>query len=128
MNVCPCGSQFPYSLCCGPILSGSSQPETAEALMRSRYSAYVVANVDYLIATYVTQKRVRLRPSNMRHSVQHTRWIGLEVLGVLDGSVEHNTGEVEFKARFIFDGRVQELHERSRFIREDGNWRYWGRA
>lgn len=128
MNVCPCGSQFPYTLCCGPYLSGTKQPKTAEALMRSRYSAYVEANVDYLIATYVNQKSVRLRPSNMRHSIQHTRWIGLEVMSIRDGRAEHNTGEVEFKARFIFDGRVQELHERSRFIKEDGMWRYWGRV
>ncbi|MEC8382004.1 MAG: YchJ family metal-binding protein [Myxococcota bacterium] len=128
MNVCPCGSRFPYGMCCGPILSGNKPAETAESLMRSRYTAYVEANVDYLIQTYVAHKKHRLRPSHMRHSIQNTRWIGLTIIGVLDGRAQHNTGEVEFKARFIFDGRVQELHERSRFIREDGLWRYWGQA
>lgn len=126
MNVCPCGSRYPHGLCCGPYLNGEAEPQTAEALMRSRYTAYIQVNIDYLIETYALRKRSRLRPDKMRHSIKSTRWIGLEIIGILDGRSEHNTGEVEFKARFIFDGRVQELHERSRFIREEGLWRYWG--
>ena len=126
VNVCPCGSRYPHGLCCGPFLSGEAEPQTAEALMRSRYTAYIQANIDYLIETYAARKRNRLRPDKMRHSIKSTRWIGLEIISILDGRAEHNTGEVEFKARFIFDGRVQELHERSRFIREEGLWRYWG--
>ncbi|GAA2437692.1 YchJ family protein [Streptomyces glaucus] len=112
---CPCGLSGPYETCCGRFHSASAAAPTAEALMRSRYSAFVKRDAGYLLRTW----HPRTRPERLGLD-PGTRWTGLEILGTSGGSAFHSTGTVTFRASY----RGGSLHERSRFERLDGAWVY----
>ncbi|MFJ5262967.1 YchJ family protein [Streptomyces sp. NPDC088387] len=112
---CPCGLREPYDDCCGRFHAGTAGAPTAEALMRSRYSAFVRRDEPYLLRTW----HPRTRPASVELDPD-MRWTGLEILGTSDGSAFHTAGTVEFRASF----RGGALHERSRFERVDGAWVY----
>jgi SEC-C motif-containing protein len=119
VSDCPCGA-LPYAQCCGLYVEdfrGRPAPD-AETLMRSRYSAFVLERADYLQATWHTSRR----PSTIRFD-PGVKWLGLEVRAFKVIDVDH--AEVEFVARQRDkSGRAVRLHERSRFVREDGRWYY----
>ncbi|HEX5803913.1 MAG TPA: YchJ family metal-binding protein [Azospira sp.] len=111
---CPCGSNQPYARCCGRWHAGEPAP-SAEALMRSRYAAYVLGLADYLLATW----HASTRPESLADDA--VRWLGLEVKR---HQPDGDRAVVEFVARYRADGRGHRLHETSRFVREDGRWYY----
>ncbi|WDV50559.1 YchJ family metal-binding protein [Streptomyces coeruleorubidus] len=112
---CPCGLPGAYGDCCGRYHSGTAAAPTAEALMRSRYCAFVKGDVAYLLRTW----HPRTRPGTLEPDPR-MRWTGLEILQTSDGTAFHTTGTVEFRASY----RGGSLHERSRFERVDGAWVY----
>ena len=112
-------SQRPRGDCCGPFLSGSALPGTAEQLMRSRYSAFVECNEPYLRESW----HPAFRPRRIRFNAGQ-RWLGLRIVAVQDGGADQDFGSVEFIARFKRHGRGHRLHEISRFERLDGRWVY----
>lgn len=114
--VCPCGSGAAYVDCCGPLHAGEAAP-SAERLMRSRYSAYVLQLEPYLLATW----HESTRPSNLDFDEPQPKWLGLEVKR---HEASGDEAVVEFIARFKSSGRAERLHEISRFRREDGRWLY----
>jgi SEC-C motif-containing protein len=116
---CPCGSGRNYLECCGPLHHGERQAATAEEMMRSRYSAYARADADYLFRTW----HPRTRPHEISPD-SGIVWSGLEVLDTDAGGEGDESGEVEFLAHFESAGRVDTLHERSRFERRAGRWFY----
>jgi SEC-C motif-containing protein len=120
-SACPCGTGRGYDECCGPLHRGESVAATAEQLMRSRYSAFAVGDADYLLRTWHSTTRPESRD---HHPAQ--RWLGLTVLDTRKGGADDPTGTVEFRAIYRQAGRTDELHERSRFVRESGNWVYVG--
>ena len=117
--LCPCGSGNRYDDCCGRYHAGPLhlQAPSAEALMRSRYSAFVLARTDYLLATWHPSTRPTLEANE-----PGLNWLGLEVRRHTVVDADHAT--VEFVARSKLAGRAQRLHEISRFVREDGRWFY----
>jgi len=116
---CPCRSGRKHGDCCDPFLDGTAAPPTAEALMRSRYTAFALGAVDYLRSTWHSSTRpIEIAPNPA------PTWIGLKVLATEAGGPEASEGWVEFVARYQIRGRAFRLHERSRFLREDGAWRY----
>jgi len=123
--ACPCGRvdakkrTLAYADCCARFVDHFSEVPApdAEHLMRSRYSAFVLARADYLLATWHNSTR----PASLDLDAA-TKWLGLEVREHKVTSVD--TAEVEFVARYRVDGRAVRLHERSRFVREDGRWFY----
>ena len=129
IDPCPCGRTSansakpaktqpqPFSACCGPYLNDNLPAPDAEALMRSRYSAFVLERADYLLATW----HASTRPATLDFA-PGAKWLGLEVRShrVLDA----HHAEVEFVARCREAGRATRLHERSRFVREAGRWFY----
>jgi SEC-C motif domain protein len=117
-DPCPCGSRLSFGNCCGPALAGATPAPTAEALMRSRYSAHVLDARDYLLATWHPSKR----PAELAPMEPGLRWLGLEVKRCADSDADHAT--VEFVARSKLGGRAHRLHELSRFVREGGRWYY----
>jgi SEC-C motif domain protein len=122
-EACPCGSALSYLECCGPLHDGGSRAQTAEALMRARYSAFARGNIDFLHDSLAT----RLRGDFDRSAAAmwaKSEWLGLEILDQVDGHIGAETGEVEFIARFRLQGSEQQHHERARFSREGGEWRY----
>ena len=115
-NPCPCGPQN-YADCCGRYHGGVPAPDAA-ALMRSRYSAYVLRLEDYLLATWHPDTR----PTVLDLKADNTKWLGLEVKRHVAESEDRAT--VEFIARYKIGGRAHRLHEISRFVRENGLWFY----
>ena len=116
---CPCGSPRRYGDCCGRWHAGTMhlQAPDAQSLMRSRYSAYVLARADYLRATWHASTRppvIAFDPG--------LRWLGLQVRAHRINDEDHAT--VEFVARSKLGGRAHRLHELSRFVRESGRWYY----
>ncbi|MBD0337262.1 MAG: YchJ family protein [Cyanobacteria bacterium Co-bin13] len=122
-SLCPCGSLKNYAECCKPYLQNLAQAPTAEALMRSRYTAYVNGSVDYLVATRHPSKRRFSDLEQLRQSCQNTTWLGLTILEVQGGQPTDETGTVEFVALYRTD-TVAQLHEKSRFTKLKGRWLY----
>ncbi|HUH86664.1 MAG TPA: YchJ family metal-binding protein [Pusillimonas sp.] len=117
---CPCGSTVNYDACCGRWHHGPLRlmaPDAA-ALMRSRYTAFVLDELDYLLDTW----HPSTRPAALDKNEPGTQWLGLEVRGHWQNDQNHAT--VEFVARSRHNGRALRLHETSRFVREDGIWLY----
>jgi SEC-C motif domain protein len=120
---CPCGTGSALSACCGPIHAGEPAP-TAEALMRSRYSAYVLGEIDHILAT---QQDEGGREQTERWS-KESEWLGLEVTGTEAGGEDDDRGVVAFTARYEMNGEAVAHHERGLFERRDGRWIYAGEA
>lgn len=117
-TACPCGSGLNYAQCCGLWHSGLAQGQhapTPEALMRSRYSAYVKGLINYLLATW--------HPSTAPGELElpPVKWLELDIR---HAEATGDAGVVEFIARLRDAGRGERLHEISRFVREDGRWLY----
>ena len=117
---CPCGSGRTLQACCGRYHAGelAGQAPDAEALMRSRYSAFVLDRLDYLLASWHPDTR----PASIEPNEPGLRWLGLEVKRHQRQDADHAT--VEFVARSKLGGRAHRLHEVSRFERIDGRWYY----
>ncbi len=116
---CPCGSGNALADCCGPVISGTRAAETAEMLMRSRYSAYVLGAVDYLRTSW----HPATRPVIIELG-EPVNWLGLKIIATRDGGRGEDQGTVEFVARYKIAGRAYRLHEISRFQRVAGRWVY----
>ena len=117
--TCPCGTGLAYARCCGRWHAGPEHllAPTAEALMRSRYTAYVREDADYLLATW----HPSTRPAEPLTFEPGLRWLGLEVKRHRSAG---DTATVAFVARSKLGGRAHRLVETSRFVREDGRWFY----
>jgi SEC-C motif-containing protein len=113
--TCPCGSGEAYDACCGPVVRNERPADTAEELMRSRYSAFALGDVDHVFRSW----HPSTRPDDLVE-LPHVEWRGLEVLDVVGGGPADDTGVVEFRALHATGA----LHERSRFVRRAGRWVY----
>jgi len=122
MKDCPCGMNFPYTDCCGPLIRGVSFADTAEDLMRSRYTAYTQGNWDYLTQTTCSDERAD--ESSVKFEKETLEWLGLDILSTRQGNIEDVEGEVTFAAHYSAEGQTEKLHETSKFIKENGRWMY----
>ena len=119
---CPCGTGRSLGSCCGRYLDGSTGAPTAEALMRSRFTAFAVGDEGHLLRTW----HIHERPTEVRF-VPGQRWTRLEVLATVDGDLLDAEGAVEFRAHHERGGKAGVLHELSRFVRDDDHrWVYVG--
>ena len=120
-DSCPCGSTRKFKHCCAPLLAGERRADSAQQLMRSRYTAYVMRDASYLRATWHPDTR----PAELHLDEEPVaRWIGLKILDSSAGQSDDTTGTVEFVARYKINGRALRLHEVSRFRRQQGLWFY----
>ncbi|GAA2708060.1 YchJ family protein [Micromonospora olivasterospora] len=118
-RACPCGAGQPYAQCCGRLHRGEADAATAEALMRSRFSAFAVGDTAYLLRSWHSGTR----PESLRLDPDH-RWTRLEILGTDRGGLFDTAGSVAFRAHYRQGGRPGTLTEHSRFVRESGRWVY----
>lgn len=121
-QACPCGSGKAYVACCGRFIDAGALPETAEQLMRSRYTAFTQAHAAYLLDTW----HERTRPARLDlDEGEPVKWLGLRIDKVAAGGAADTHGEVCFVARWrMGGGKAQRLQECSRFERVDGRWFY----
>ena len=124
MKDCPCGLQSPYTDCCGPLIRGTGYADTAEDLMRSRYTAYTQRNWDYLIATMHSSERSDKSRKSFDPWGKGVKWLKLEVQDSKKGGVQDEDGEVSFVAFYREDDEEHALRETSTFLKEDGRWTY----
>jgi len=115
-NLCACKSQKAFADCCEPLLAGTSRAESAVALMRSRYAAYVHAKIPYLIATTLPARRKKYAPKEIEDWARSSTWLKLEI-------VDFTETTVEFKAFFLDERGIPKMHhEKSSFQQEEGTW------
>ncbi|WP_231490039.1 YchJ family protein [Pedobacter sp. Leaf170] len=115
---CYCASGLEYANCCQPYHLNKSNAPTAEALMRSRYSAFVLANGNYLFETTHPSKRKGNSADSYTKSAKNTKWLKLEIVAA-------EFDKVEFKAFYLnHNFQTEVLHEKSNFKLEDGKWYY----
>ncbi|ACZ21203.1 uncharacterized conserved protein [Sanguibacter keddieii DSM 10542] len=119
-SPCPCGTGRLAAACCAPVHSGEEPARTAEALMRSRYSAFAAGDVDHLLASWHPQTR----PADLELDPD-TVWTRLRVLETVDGGETDDTGTVAFRAHSRHDGERSTQTEVSRFVRSDDDARRW---
>jgi len=124
MNLCPCGTGKPYSRCCEPLHNGTEIAETAEQLMRSRYSAFAVENVDYLVKTHDKATRSKRLRQELESSMGEVKWLRLEVMQTTAGQAGDIEGTVQFTAHYIENGRPGKMTELSIFTKRKGVWYY----
>ncbi|MBN1378044.1 MAG: YchJ family protein [Gammaproteobacteria bacterium] len=124
MPTCPCGSGKTFSKCCEPYLSGKQSAPTAEALMRSRYTAFTKVDMEYLKRTHHPKTRSELDVSGTEQWAREAEWLGLEIINTEKGGADDTEGTVEFKASYRLNNEKCVLHELSRFERKQKNWMY----
>ena len=124
MQECPCGSVFPYTDCCGLLIRDSTVADTAEDLMRSRYTAHVVEEWDYLVKTRRADERKDLK--DLAIANEGVEWKKLEVFNSHKGGSGDDEGEVTYSATFEKNGKTETLKETAIFVKEEGRWVYCG--
>lgn len=122
METCPCGSSESYSQCCEPVITGKRPAGTAEQLMRSRYSAYAKAEVDYIYETTHPDHRKGYDHKGTKEWAENSEWESLEIVEVKKGDTGDDTGEVEFIATYREKGVRKVHHELAQFKKEEGAW------
>ena len=121
-NSCPCGYEIEFEQCCGPLIKGQRHAPTAEALMRSRYTAYTVNNMDYIETTHDPLTCGDFDREGAEKWAKESEWLGLEIKSVKAGGELDQKGSVEFVARYKTDGQEQAHHEVSQFRKLKDRW------
>ncbi len=124
MQQCPCGSSQSFDQCCEPYIIGQSLAPTAESLMRSRYTAHVIGNYDYLHKTVHPDMQDDSDYEEMRQWSESVEWLGLDVLNLSEGGATDTKGTVSFIARYAVQGVPRQIHEDAFFTKEGDTWFY----
>jgi SEC-C motif-containing protein len=123
-KLCPCGSTHNFDECCEMIISGKREAITCQEMMRSRYVAFTMANVDYLMRSQHSKTRQLKERNRIKKWTESVQWMGLVILNTQLGEVTDTIGYVEFTAMYLEDGLIQVIHENSLFERENQHWVY----
>ncbi len=120
---CYCCSGKEFADCCQPFIDGNAKPQIAEELMRSRFSAYAVCAVEYLLRSTHPSTRKFYNADEIENWAKSNRWQSLEIIAKTEGEAKDKTGTVEFKAHFLdAENKPQIHHEHSNFRKELGKW------
>ncbi len=118
---CFCGNESTFEDCCQPIIDGIMDAKNAEVLMRSRFTAYVIKNYQYILHTYAAPQRNNITLSELAVNAKDSQWLSLQVLAY---HFETNTAQVEFKVFYQVHNSYYVMHELSDFMLEAGKWVY----
>ncbi len=118
-DLCPCDSKEKFSDCCGAFISGDKLPPSAEATMRSRYSAYVKCDMDYIESTHHPSTLDTFDKKESKSWAEEAQWLGLEII---NSNEEDGEAVVEFECRYNWDGEEKTHHEISHFQKENDKW------
>ena len=121
-TLCPCLSGLPYADCCEAVLNDHRLALTAEILMRSRYTAFVIKHIQHLLTSWHPSSR----PRNLNFDKHRVTWLGLEIHQATNGQIVDTSGSVEFTSTYLENGQLCKLRENSRFTKEDDLWYYQG--
>jgi len=124
MELCNCGSTKSYEDCCGPLISGERSAETAEALLRSRYTAYARREIEYIKNTIHPEEKEKRDETAIRKWAEATEWTRLEILNVTDGGPEDKEGQIEFVSYYREKEKDKVHSELATFVKEEDTWYY----
>lgn len=128
-SICPCGSSKSYDHCCQKAHNHPSSASTAQALMRSRYSAFALGMGDYLQTSHAKKTRPSAKEGKeIERWAKSVTWVKLEIHHCTNGSSTDENGTVEFTAFYLENGTLQSIHENSYFERRNQRWYYVGYA
>lgn len=122
MDLCPCGSNIAYEKCCLPVIKGKRPAQTAEQLMRSRYSAYVKKEIGYILTSLHPESRADYDEKSTRAWAEAAEWHTFEILDTKNGGTGDDEGQVEFVTTFSEKGLKKEHRELSSFKKEGETW------
>ena len=123
---CPCGLDSEYQSCCEPLINGSVKPERAEQLMRARYTAHTLANIDYIVTTHHPHKRDDVDTEQTRAWAEKSEWLAFAINAVDAGGPDDDTGHIEFTASYRDPRGTRHVHhELSEFRKLDGEWYFY---
>src|SRR5690348_9270548 len=121
-ETCPCGSGAPFATCCEPIINGTRESETAEELMRARYSAFVTGAIDFIVNSTHSHTRKEIDLDFIREWSQGSEWRGLQILETKE--LSEDKALVSFDAQNTQNGKEHSHREKSLLERENGEWRF----
>ena len=121
---CPCKSGKSFGECCGPVIAGAVRAETAEALMRARYSSYVTGDIEFLRTSSTAAVQADFDEEASRNWSKMARWHGLEIIAAEGGRPGDEKGVVEFRALYTANGEFCNHHEVAQFVREPDGWKF----
>jgi SEC-C motif-containing protein len=121
-QTCPCGSGVAFANCCEPIIQGTRESQTAEELMRARYSAFATGAIDFIVASTHSRTRQEIDLAFIRQWSETSTWRGLQILETKP--IDDNKAFVSFEAQYTQDGQDHSHREKSMFEREEGLWRF----
>lgn len=119
---CPCGSENQLADCCLPIIQGKRRAETAEQLLRARYSAFTRGDVDFIMATHHSKTRGELKRDETEAWSKNSEWLGLKIVQIDGGRSEDEQATIIFNAMYRADGKDEDHWEKSYFQKENGLW------
>jgi SEC-C motif domain protein len=122
MDACSCGSGRDYADCCEPVIRGARPADTAEQLMRARYTAYARHEIPFLLASSHPEHREDQDEAGIREWSEGSEWHGLRILATTDGGPDDQEGTVEFVAEYSREGEGAAHHEVATFSRHAGAW------
>ena len=123
-EACPCKSGKAYGECCGPVICGSAKADTAEALMRARYTSYVTGDIGFLKSSATKSVQDEFDEEASRAWSAASTWHGLEVIKTEGGGPGDDEGVVEFRALYTANDEFCNHHEVAKFAREGGEWKF----
>ena len=123
-DLCPCKSGKTFGECCGPIIAGEAKAETAEALMRARYTSYVTGDVLFLKNSATKEVQDDFNEEASKAWSRAAEWHGLEIIRTEGGTKRHKKGVVEFRALYTANDEFCNHHEVSQFVKEADGWKF----
>jgi SEC-C motif-containing protein len=123
-STCPCGSQKKVNECCLPVIKGTQVAQTAETLMRARYSAFALGEIDFIISSHHSRTRDEVKREEVEEWSRKSEWLGLRIVNTQAGQQSDTKGNVIFHARYHMDGKLTDHWENAEFEKENGQWRF----
>lgn len=122
-SLCPCGSGQNDTECCHPIINGLKKAETAETLMRARYTAHAQGNIDFIVQSHHPTTRSEVDKDTTKRWADESQWLGLDIREVEEGGADDDSGKVEFVAKYRdAQGKRHEHFELALFEKLEGDW------
>ncbi len=124
---CPCGSENAYANCCEPLIKGKSKAETAEKLLRARYSAFAKSEIKFILDSHHSRTKGEIKETEVKDWSEGSNWLGLKIIKQEGGQAADETGKIVFQAQFAekkTPEKIQDHFELSDFEKENGEWKF----
>ena len=124
-DTCPCLTGKPYKNCCEPLHKGKRKALTAEELLRARYSAFVVSDIDFIISSHHSKTSGEVNRDEITKWSKDSKWEGLVILQKEAGEEADSSGTIVFHAKYVLEGELQNHYEKATFEKEEGAWKFY---